>query len=317
VEEKPNVLEDFVTDITLQELLEAGAHFGHQTRRWNPNMKPFILMERNGLHLINLQKTLECIQAIRTIISEKLGAGGTMLMVGTKKQARDIIVEESQLAGMPYVKERWLGGTLTNFNTIRMSVAKIEQIDEMEKNGTFELLPKREVVHLLKKRVKMEKLLGGIRKMRGLPKLLYIIDPKREQIAVHEGKRLGIPIIALIDTNCDPTEIDFPIPANDDAIKSVRLITHTVAEMAREAYAVWRDKEDQDAAQTAKEDRAEEASSGDDQPSGTDGDTRRIIRKKKIIKKIIKKKKISAGSEDNAPHGMDANRGIDEHPARE
>ena len=215
--------------ILMKQLLEAGVHFGHQTRRWNPKMKEYIFTERNGIHIIDLQKTVrkvdEAYMAMRNIAAE----GGDILFVGTKKQAQDSIAEEAQRCGMYYVNNRWLGGTLTNFKTIQTRIKRLEQLHTMAEDGTFDLLPKKEVVKLNLEIEKLEKFLGGIKTMKKLPAALFIVDPRKEKIAVAEAKKLGIPIVAIVDTNCDPDEVDYVIPGNDDAIRAVKLIAGTVA----------------------------------------------------------------------------------------
>jgi len=220
--------------VTMRELLEAGVHFGHQTRRWNPKMRPYIFMERNGIHIIDLQKTLQMLERAYQAVQEVAQSGETILFVGTKRQAKDAVREAAQACGMPYVTERWLGGTLTNFQTIRKSVAKLEELDRMSQDGTYERLPKKEVMRLEKRRAKLQTLLGGIRDMTRLPGMLYVVDTKREQIAVAEANKLEIPVVAIVDTNCDPDVIDYPIPGNDDAIRSISLITNLIAQAVRE-----------------------------------------------------------------------------------
>ena len=215
--------------ISMKALLEAGVHFGHQTRRWNPKMKPYIFTERNGIYIIDLQKTAkkveEAYEAVRSVVEE----GGKVLFVGTKKQAQDAVEFEAKRADQYYVTNRWLGGMLTNNQTIKKSIKRLEEIEEMKEDGTFDLLPKKEVAQLEKEHDKLEKNLGGIRNMNGLPDIMFVVDPKNEHIAVKEARKLGIPIVAIVDTNADPEEIDYPIPGNDDAIRAVKLITSTIA----------------------------------------------------------------------------------------
>ena len=217
--------------VTVKDLLEAGTHFGHQTKRWNPKMKRFILCPRNGIYIVDLNKTVENLDKFLNRIRDEVQKGGKVLFVGTKKQTKDCIKEEADRSGMPYVTERWLGGMLTNFQTIRQSVARLEKIEKMEADGTFEAITKKERLTLLKKKEKLETVLTGIRKMRRLPAVVFVVDTIKEHIAIDEAKRLGIPIGAIVDTNCDPDPIDYPIPGNDDAIKSVQLITKAVADM--------------------------------------------------------------------------------------
>jgi small subunit ribosomal protein S2 len=216
--------------LTLQDLLEAGTHFGHQTKRWNPKMQRFILCPRNGIYIVDLNKTLEGLDKFIVRVKSEVQKGGKVLFVGTKKQIKDCIMEEAVRCNMPYVTERWLGGMLTNFQTIRQSIAKLEKIENMEKDGTMEALPKKEVLNLMKKKEKLVAILTGIRKVNRIPAVMFVVDTLKEQIGIAEARRLKIPIGAIVDTNCDPDEIDFPIPGNDDAIKSVQLITKTVAD---------------------------------------------------------------------------------------
>ncbi len=216
--------------VTMKDLLECGVHFGHQTRRWNPKMKPFIFGVRKNIHIIDLQKTLRYFRYTYNVVRDAAKEGKTILFVGTKKQAKNAIEEYAKKAGMPYVNSRWLGGTLTNFNTIRKSIRKLEIIEEMEKTGQMDLLTKKEALMLRRRKEKLENFLGGIRDMKKLPDMLFIIDAVREHIAVKEGNKLGIPIIAPLDTNCDPDLIDYPIPGNDDAIRSIQLFCREIAE---------------------------------------------------------------------------------------
>ncbi len=226
-----------MAEITMKDLLEAGVHFGHQTRRWNPQMKKFIFMERNGIYIIDLQKTLKCIQDARASIERVVRAGGHVLFVATKKQAKPIVVEEAARCGMYYVTERWLGGMLTNFKTIRTSIKRLHDLDRMATDGTFEKLAKKEVSRLQRERVRLEFAFSGIKEMPGLPALVFVIDTKREKIAVAEAHRLGVPIVGVVDTNCDPTVISYPIPGNDDAIRAIRLFTRMVADTVLESRA--------------------------------------------------------------------------------
>jgi small subunit ribosomal protein S2 len=216
--------------LTLQDLLEAGTHFGHQTKRWNPKMQRFILCPRNGIYIVDLNKTLDGLDKFIRQVKNEVQKGGKVLFVGTKKQIKDCIMEEAMRCNMPYVTERWLGGMLTNFQTIRQSIAKLEKIETMESDGTIEALPKKEVLMLMKKKEKLITTLTGIRKLNRLPAVMFVVDTIKEQIAIAEARRLKIPIGAIVDTNCNPDEIDYPIPGNDDALKSVQLITKTVAD---------------------------------------------------------------------------------------
>jgi small subunit ribosomal protein S2 len=223
-----------MSTITMKQLLEAGVHFGHQTKRWNPKMKEYIFGARNGIYIIDLQKTVRLFKDAYKFIVDTVAGGGNILFVGTKKQAQDSIVEEAGRAGMFFVNQRWLGGTLTNFRTIRKNIERLKKVETMKADGTFEVLPKKEVLQLEKERAKLEKTLGGIKEMGRLPGGIFIVDPKKERIAVHEARKLGIPIVAIVDTNCDPDEIDYIIPGNDDAIRAIRLIASKVAEACLE-----------------------------------------------------------------------------------
>ena len=220
--------------ISMKQLLEAGVHFGHQTRRWNPTMAQYIFTERNGIYIIDLQKTVRKIDEAYMFVRDIALEGKTVLFVGTKKQAQESIESEAKRCGMFYVNNRWLGGTLTNFRTIQTRIKKLNDIDKMEKDGQFEVLPKKEVIKLCAEREKLLKNLGGIREMKKLPGALFIVDPRKERIAVQEARILGIPIVAIVDTNCDPDEIDYVIPGNDDAIRAVKLIAGKLADAVLE-----------------------------------------------------------------------------------
>ena len=221
--------------VSMKKLLEAGVHFGHQTRRWNPKMSRFIFTERNGIYIVDLQKTANQIEEAYKVMRDIVADGGRVLFVGTKKQAQDSIQSEAKRSGQYYVSHRWLGGMLTNFKTIRKSVEKLQRYERMEEDGTFDLLPKKEVLQYQKEMDKLERNLGGIKEMVELPDVLFVVDPGEEAIAVHEAKILGIPVIAIVDTNCDPDEVDVPIPGNDDAIRAVKLITSIMADAVIEA----------------------------------------------------------------------------------
>lgn len=216
--------------ISMKQLLEAGVHFGHQTRRWNPKMAEYIFTERNGIYIIDLQKTVKKLENAYEFIRELSLEGKSILFVGTKKQAQDSVKEEAERAGAYYVNARWLGGMMTNFSTIRLRVERLKQLRTMEADGTFELLPKKEVIKLNLEIEKLEKFLGGIKDMKELPGALFVVDPRKEKIAVAEAKKLGIPVVAIVDTNCDPDEINYVIPGNDDAIRAVKLISATIAD---------------------------------------------------------------------------------------
>ncbi len=224
-------------EITLRDLLEAGVHFGHQTRRWDPRMKPYIFMERNGIHIIDLQKTLDGLERARTLARRVVEGGGKVLFVGTKPQARHAVREHATRANMPYVHERWLGGTLTNFNTIRRSLGKLERLEKMEQDGSLEQFSKKEILRMQKEKEKLLRSLGGIREMSDRPGAIFIIDTKKEANAVREARKLGIPIIGIIDTNADPDEVDIAVPGNDDAMRAIDLYCRVIADACLEAQA--------------------------------------------------------------------------------
>ena len=221
--------------ISMKQLLEAGVHFGHQTRRWNPKMAPFIFMERNGIYIIDLQKTVRKLDEAYAFVKSVVANGESIMFVGTKKQAQEAVVEEARRCNMFFVNQRWLGGTLTNFQTIEKRIKRLHDLERMEADGTFDVLPKKEVITLRKEMERLEKFLGGIRNMRQLPGALFVIDPRKERNAIAEARRLRIPIVAIVDTNCDPDEVDYIIPGNDDAIRAVKLLTATMADAVLEA----------------------------------------------------------------------------------
>ena len=221
--------------ISMKQLLEAGVHFGHQTRRWNPKMAPYIYTERNGIYIIDLQKSVGMVDDAYKAVSDIAAEGGTILFVGTKKQAQDAIKVEAERCGQFYVNERWLGGMLTNFKTIQSRIARLKEIEAMEADGTFEVLPKKEVIELRKELAKLQKNLGGIKEMKRIPDAIFIVDPKKERICIQEAETLGIPLVGICDTNCDPEELDYVIPGNDDAIRAVKLIVSKMADAVIEA----------------------------------------------------------------------------------
>ena len=237
--------------ISMKQLLEAGVHFGHLTRRWNPKMAPYIYTERNGIYIIDLQKSVGMVDEAYKAVADIVSEGGTILFVGTKKQAQDTIKNEAERCGEYYVNERWLGGMLTNFKTIQSRIGRLKQIERMEEDGTFEVLPKKEVIGLKKEQEKLQKNLGGIKEMKRLPDAIFVVDPKKEHICVQEAHALGIPLIGICDTNCDPEELDYVIPGNDDAIRAVKLLVSTMANAVIEAK--------QGAAQETGDDEAAEA----------------------------------------------------------
>ncbi|MDD6667699.1 MAG: 30S ribosomal protein S2 [Lachnospiraceae bacterium] len=221
--------------LSMKQLLEAGVHFGHQTRRWNPKMAPYIFTERNGIYIIDLQKTVGMIDNAYNAVYDIVAQGGTVLFVGTKKQAQDAVREEAERCGMFYVNERWLGGMLTNFKTIQSRIERLKSIERMQEDGTFDVLPKKEVAELVKEMEKLQKNLGGIKEMKHIPDAIFVIDPKKEHLCVDEANKLGITLIGICDTNCDPEELDYVIPGNDDAIRAVKLLTATMADAVVEA----------------------------------------------------------------------------------
>ena len=236
--------------VSMKQLLEAGVHFGHQTRRWNPKMAKYIFTERNGIYIIDLQKTVKKLDEAYGFVRDVASEGGSILFVGTKKQAQESIREEAQRCGMHFVNARWLGGMLTNFRTIRRRIDRMAQINKMREDGTFDMLPKKEVAKLELELEKLEKFLGGVKEMDQLPKAMFIVDPRKERIAVSEARKLNIPIVAIVDTNCDPDEIDYVIPGNDDAIRAVKLIAGAMADAVLEG---------RQGEQTAEEEPAQEA----------------------------------------------------------
>ncbi len=245
--------------VSMRQLLEAGVHFGHQTRRWNPKMAPYIFTERNGIHIIDLQKTVGMIDDAYNAVFDIASQGGTILFVGTKKQAQDTMQQEAERCGMFYVNERWLGGMLTNFKTVQSRVERLKAIERMEADGTFDVLPKKEVTALKKEQEKLQKNLGGIKEMRRIPDAIFIVDPKKERICVQEAEALGITLIGIADTNCDPEELDYVIPGNDDAIRAVKLIASTMADAVIEAKQGTVDVDAAAMEDAVSEDAAEEA----------------------------------------------------------
>ena len=243
--------------ISMKQLLEAGVHFGHQTRRWNPKMAPYIYTERNGIYIIDLQKSVGKVDEAYNAVAEIVANGGTILFVGTKKQAQDAIQQEAERCGMYYVNQRWLGGMLTNFKTIQSRIARLRQIEKMAEDGTFDVLPKKEVIQLKKEWDKLEKNLGGIKEMKRVPDAIFIVDPKKEHICVQEAHALGVTLIGIADTNCDPEELDYVIPGNDDAIRAVKLIVGKMADAVIEAK--QGEAAEEDVAEAMMEEAAEAA----------------------------------------------------------
>jgi small subunit ribosomal protein S2 len=239
--------------ISMKALLETGVHFGHRTRKWNPRMKPYIFTERNGIHIIDLQQTLEALQGAFAVVRDLVADGGTLLFIGTKRQAQETIELEAKRCGMPYVNLRWLGGTLTNWRTIRSRIDELESLERRRDSGEFDLLPKKEALGLTREIEKLESRLGGIREMRGLPQAVFVVDVRQEETAIHEANLLEIPVIALVDTNCDPSGIDYVIPSNDDAIRAIKLLTGRLADAVLEGKAMRKDEEPEREAGTEAE----------------------------------------------------------------
>ena len=254
----------------MKELLEAGVHFGHQTKRWNPKMKEFIFGERNGIYIIDLQKTLKMFKDASKFVQDSAADGKVILFVGTKRQAQDAIAEEAQRCGMFYVNQRWLGGLLTNWVTVQKSVKRLKELDDMAVDGRYELLPKKEVIKLERERKHLQANLAGIKNMNRLPDLIFVIDSNKEQIAVREARKLGIPVVAVVDTNCDPTEVDYVIPGNDDALRAIRLFASKVAESVIEGAQAATDKQQAEisAAAAAAQPQPEAAENAEAAPAG-------------------------------------------------
>ena len=283
-----------MANITMKELLEAGVHFGHQTKRWNPRMKEYIFGERNGIYIIDLQKTLKMFKEASKFVQDITAAGKTVLFVGTKRQAQDAVAEEAKRCGMFYVNQRWLGGLLTNWVTVQKSVKRLKELDEMATDGRYELLPKKEVIKLERERKHLEANLAGIKNMTRLPDAIFVIDSNKEQIAVREARKLGIPVVAVVDTNCDPTEVDYVIPGNDDALRAIRLFTSKISDSAAEGVQMIDDKqiaEMQAAAQAA--DAASQAAA-----EGVSDDTGEDISMEEVLGAGTRRKEVA--SEDNA-----------------
>ncbi|MDW7772779.1 MAG: 30S ribosomal protein S2 [Desulfobulbaceae bacterium] len=256
-----------MTQVTMRQMLEAGLHFGHQTRRWNPKMKPFIYGPRNGIYIINLDKTMRQFRKAYNFVAEQVANGGSVLFVGTKRQAQEIVAQEAGRCGMFYINHRWLGGMMTNFQTIKHSVERLKKIESMQEDGTINRFPKKEILMMEKERIKLDRNLGGIKNMRTLPDIVYVIDPNNEEISVSEANKLHIPVIALTDTNCDPDGIDFLIPGNDDAIRSIKLITSLMAEAVIEGKSRRGEAEQQ----AGEMEAAMEQAAAEEAPGGEEG----------------------------------------------
>jgi small subunit ribosomal protein S2 len=308
-QEKPNKREMNMAYVTMKELLEAGVHFGHQTRRWNPKMKPYIFGARNGIYIIDLQKTVRLFKIAYDFITNTSASGKSILFVGTKKQAREAIYEEANRCEMFYVHNRWLGGMLTNFQTIKQSIDRLNYLNTIENDGSIGLFPKKERLKLGKERVKLDNTLGGIRLMGKLPGAIFIVDPKNEAIAVREGKRLGIPIVAIVDTNCNPDDIDYIIPGNDDAIRAIRLITSRMASACIQGRQHFEEKQQAEMDKAEHEDEisvtASELKPGERKviSNGTKGPVVEIIRKTGVeateAEEIVKEAQNSPVIEDD------------------
>lgn len=282
--------------VTMKELLEAGVHFGHQTKRWNPKMKPYIFGARNGIYIVDLQKTVRMFKTAYDFIVDTAASGRSVLFVGTKKQAREAIYEEANRCEMYYVHNRWLGGMMTNFQTIKKSIDRLNYLNGIELDGSINLFPKKERLKLAKERGKLDSTLGGIRSMSRLPGAMFVIDPKNEAIAVREGRRLGIPIVGIVDTNCDPDEVDFVIPGNDDAIRAIRLVTSRIADACVDGQKLLKEKQQADTDKSEKDPGPIEATAAHLKPGerkvisdGSQGPIVEIIRK--------------TGDDENMDHG--------------
>ena len=289
--------------VTMKELLEAGVHFGHQTKRWNPKMKPFIFGARNGIYIIDLQKTVRMFKSAFDFVAETVANGKSMLFVGTKKQARESIYEEANRCEMFYVHNRWLGGMLTNFQTIRKSIDRLNYLNEIMNDGSINLFPKKERLKLGKERVKLDNNLGGIRTMKGLPGAIFVVDPKNEDIAVREGRRLNIPIVAIVDTNCDPDLVDYIIPGNDDAIRAIRLLTSRVADACIEGKARYEERRQAEADKAEAEETEEAVAAGEQVQPGertviSDGTNGPVV---EIIKRSSEADEKAADNTQSAP----------------
>jgi small subunit ribosomal protein S2 len=286
----------------MKELLEAGVHFGHQTKRWNPRMKEFIFGERNGIYIIDLQKTLKMFKEASKFVQDLATDGRIVLFVGTKRQAQDAIAEEAKRCGMFYVNQRWLGGLLTNWVTVQKSVKRLKELDEMATDGRYELLPKKEVIKLERERKHLEANLAGIKDMTRLPDALFVIDSNKEQIAVREARKLGIPVVAVVDTNCDPTEVDYVIPGNDDALRAIRLFASKIADSAAEGGQLMSDKQVADmtaAAQQAEMASVEAPAEGAPDASGTEAGGEDISMED-VLGGAVRKQPVAAKEEEPA-----------------
>ncbi len=296
-----------MVNVSMKELLESGVHFGHQTKRWNPKMKKYIFGERNGIYIIDLQKTLRCFKKSIAFVQDVVADGGSFLFVGTKRQAQDVIVEQAKRCDSYFVTHRWLGGTLTNFTTIRKSITHLKGLDSMKADGIHAALPKKEVLKLEKERIKMERVLCGIKEMKELPAAIFIVDPRKEKIAVHEAKKLGIPVVAIVDTNCDPDEADYIIPGNDDAIRAISLLTSKLAEAILEGKTEYARKceiaakaEAENRARQAKAKEEKKKALAKDKKAAKPKDTKNKTEKKPAAPKNKKTDKAAPGGKPKA-----------------
>ncbi len=281
-----------MSNIELTQLIEAGAHFGHLTRRWNPKMKPFIFMEKNGIHIIDLKKTLTYLQQAKEETSKVVAEGKSFLFVGTKKQAKGVIESESKRCDMNWVSERWLGGMLTNFSTIRKSVKRLQNIEKQESDGTFDKITKKERLHLSRERDKLKKVLEGVESMTKLPGAIFVVDIKKEDIAVKEARRLNIPVFAIVDTNCDPDEIDYLVPANDDAVKTIELIVKQIADAVLEGQAQFKERKAEESAERERVKKEREKEKEEEEKTD-----QKVKAEKKPFKKKIKVEEVAEGKE--------------------
>jgi len=289
VEEKTGVI---MAKLELTQLIEAGAHFGHLTRRWNPKMKPFIFMEKKGIHIIDLKKTQHQLDLATKAVYDVAAQGKTFLFVGTKKQAKGVIAEQAKRSDSNWVSERWLGGMLTNFSTIRKSIKRLQNIEKMETDGTFEKITKKETLQLSRERDKLRKVLDGVEFMNRMPGALFIVDIRKESIAINEALKLNIPIFALVDTNCDPEPVDYIIPANDDAVSTIELITKSIAEAVIEGNQKAKELKAEQAAEKERQKKEKESEEGDDKKKGRKGKIRKVNLETKEEKKIDKKQTV-------------------------
>jgi len=282
-----------MSNIELTQLIEAGAHFGHLTRRWNPKMKPFIFMEKNGIHIIDLKKTLIYLQQAKEETAKLIAEGKSFLFVGTKKQAKGVIESEAKRCEMNWVSERWLGGMLTNFSTIRKSVKRLQNIEKQEGDGTFDKITKKERLHLSRERDKLKKVLEGVESMTKLPGAIFVVDIKKEDIAVKEAKRLNIPVFAIVDTNCDPDEIDYLVPANDDAVKTIELIVKQIADSVLEGHAQFKERKAEESAERERVKKEREKEKEEEQKTDE-----KFKADKKHLKKKVKVEEVVEGKEE-------------------